>query len=570
MDKVIIRRRWLFGTLIALIALVTSINALRTTWAQDDIPLLLDDERVSNPERWDEYLNEAYWPAPLQRDLYRPVSSLLFGVEWQMGNGYPQAFRVTQLTLYIACCIIVFALLLRLLTPWAALVTALFFTVHPVHVEAVAVAVNQSEVLVGALSAAAVAWYLGRRRSGPLGPAGHLFLAGITLVASHVKESGIMVPAILFAALVILGRTPWQQRKDEAISLIVWQSLAVVIVMALRSRIEFETASGTFVTEAFDNQPVWGRFMTMLRIVPEWMRLLLWPATLSSDYSPGLIIPATSWGLDQTLGLTILLLVIVLAWRLRTTTPVASFGIAWCAAGLFPVHNVLVPTGIALAERTLFLPSIGALIAVGAVLERVPKLFATRPVLGRRLLAAGCAIIVVLGMSRSISRHRVWRNNYQLWGQTVIDNPDGYRPRMALGSLLQNLGHRERAVVLYQQAIALWDRHWGADFQLATWYRTSGDCTSAVRHYRRVLELKEVEAARAAMVACLVFLGEYAQAKEAATLGFAGNRYGQIQLVWYRTADAALKRGAPPGSVRFPVEYAHLLTNEDDLRNVLK
>jgi hypothetical protein len=473
-----------------------------------------------------------------------------------------------QITFYMASCVAVFALLLRMLAPWAALTTALFFAVHPVHVEAVAVAVNQSEVLIGLLAAIAVAWYLGRGRTRRLTPVEHAALATTTLVAGHVKESGVMLPALLFAALVILGRTVWRERKHEALSLIVWQSLAVVIVMALRSRIEFETASGTFVTEAFDNQPVWGRFMTMLRIVPEWMRLLLWPATLSSDYSPGLIIPATSWGLDQTLGLTILLLVIVLAWRLRTTTPVASFGIAWCAAGLFPVHNVLVPTGIALAERTLFLPSIGAMIAVGAVLERAPKLFAARPVLGRRLLVAGCAIIVVLGMSRSISRHQVWQNNFQLWGQTVIDNPDGYRPLMAIGSLLERTGRRDRAVFMYQRAITLWDQHWGADYQLASWYRNTGDCSSAVRHYRRVLEIKEVEPARAAMVSCLAFMGDYVGAKEAALEGIGGEEFGQIQLVWYRTADAALKRQAPPGTVRFPKEYAHLLRNEDDRRNI--
>lgn len=564
MNELILRRRSLFGILIAAIALVSSFTTFGNGFTQDDHPIVVEDERVANPGLWHEYLNEAYWPAPMQRDLYRPLTSLLIGAEWQAGNGSPLTYKVMQVTFYLACCLAVFALALRLLVPWAALGIGLLFAAHPVHVEAVALAVNQSEVLVGLICAAAAAWYIGRRRGGPLTAGEHATLAAVTLVASHVKESGAMLPVLLFSAEVILGRTPWRTRIRPVASLIVWQTLAVVITLLLRSRIPFETVSGSFVAEAFEGESLLGRFYTMLSIVPEWLRLLLWPATLSADYSPQAILPAQSWGLDQSLGLAILLLVATLAWRVRKTLPVLVFGIAWCAVGLFPVSNVLLPTGIPLAERTLFLPSIGVMLGVGAVLARVPILFANRGRVVTWATAAMVVLVTVLGVSRSNSRHTIWRDNHQMWAQTVIDNPFGYRPRMALGTLLYELGWRERAIYNYEVAIQLWDKSWGAEFQLAQWYRQSGNCELATPHYQRVLVLREIDPARNSLVTCLAWLGRYEEAQPVAQLGLESEEFGPVMRVWLDTLAAAIAEAPRPERVTFPLDKRYLLEEPAD------
>src|SRR5690606_22733092 len=117
------------------------------------------------------------------------------------------------------------------------------------------------------------------------------------------KESGIMIPGLLFALEVTVIRQPaWRERWAGIRQLVLWQTLAVVLTIAYRSRIDFEAASGTFVAEAFADLPIGDRFFTMLSVVPEWLRLSLWPATLAADYSPQRIMPASSWGLDQILG----------------------------------------------------------------------------------------------------------------------------------------------------------------------------------------------------------------------------------------------------------------------------
>ena len=97
-----------------------------------------------------------------------------------------------------------------------------------------------------------------------------------------------------------------------------------------------------------------GRTLTMLGVVPEWFRLLIWPHHLQADYSPQEILPAEHLSSPQLLGLVLLaiaVLLLVATWRRQ---PVVAFGVLWLGIGIGPVHNVLVPTGIVLAERTLF------------------------------------------------------------------------------------------------------------------------------------------------------------------------------------------------------------------------
>lgn len=557
MNESIVRHRVVLGLLVAIVAVLGSVTTFANYFAQDDVPLVMEDARAHSPGLWQDYLDEAYWPAPYLRFLYRPLTSLLIGSEYWIGGGVPFPFKAIQVALYAATAIAVFALALRLLSPWAALAISILFAAHPVHVEAVALAVNQGEVMVGLLAVLAAAWYLDRRRRGALSVREHVTLAAVTLIAAHFKESGIMIPGLLFALeLTVIRQPPWRERVALIRPLVLWQTLAVVLTVAFRSRIEFFETSGTFVAEAFLGLPLGSRFLTMLSVVPEWLRLLLWPAILAADYSPRRILPADSWGLDQTLGLAILLLIGTLAWRLRHRTPVITLGILWCALALFPVSNVILPTGIALAERTLFLPSVGVMLVVGGVLMELPKLATHRRRVVHWLIATFVALVTVLGVSRSISRHRVWSTSFTLWGQTVIDVPTSYRAWVALGALVNRMGHRDRAIMIYEEAYRLWGGTSGPVWQLAEWYRLRGDCELAIPLYYRTIELTQFAPARASLISCLVDAGEYPAARTLALEGIREGAFTGIFRTWVRTIDVAIRTNAPAGTVR----YDHTLT----------
>ena len=547
------------GLLVAAAAAGSSANTLSNYFAQDDVPLVVDDYRAQHLDQVKATLTQAYWPAPYSRLLYRPLTSLLISLEWKMGNGSPFAFKVVQIALYSASAIAVLILALELLPFWGALAAALFFAVHPVHVEAVALAVNQAEVMVGLISALAVAWYVARRREGLPGWSAAMGLGATTLVAAHFKETGVMLFGLLLAAEVLLVKdvTPGRWRLTRPVWLV--QLLAAELAVAIRSLIPMETTSGTFTAEAFYQSTVLSRLETMLVVVPEWLRLHLWPATLSADYSPRVIDQATRWGGAQWLGLAIVIMIVVFAFRLRSRAPVIAFGVAWVAIGLFPVSNVLLPTGITMAERTLFLSSIGAMLAVAAFgAEAIRTTAGRQKVVLQGVMCTGVIVIAALGASRSASRHRIWRSSLSMWSQTLIDAPQSYRAWVAFGTLVYTLESPERGIHAYNVALQLYDKSEGPILQLAEWYRQRADCPEAIPLYRKVLALREFAPAMASIAGCLLWEGDYRGAQQMALRGMKTGYYGGVFHIWYRTAQEAERTHAPVHTVRFPKGYGYL------------
>lgn len=552
------RRNLLAGLLIATAAIGSSITTAQNFFAQDDVVLLLEDVRARDLTLVGRIFTEGYWPPPFRRDLYRPLTSTLISLEWQLGDGAPFSYKCVQIAIYAASSIAVLILALQLLPFWGAVAAALFFAVHPVHVEAVALAVNQAEVMVGLIAALAVAWYINRRREGPLDWKAAFGLGLTTLIAAHFKETGLMIAPLLVATeLFVIPATPGRWRVTRPIWLV--QLLAGTVTIAIRSLIQTDGLSGTFVAEVFEGSTAWNRFETMLRVVPEWLRLHLWPATLQADYSPQVITQATGWGYDQWLGLAIIVLVGVLAVRLFRRAPIITFGVAWVAIAIFPVSNVLIPTGIPMAERTLFLSSVGAMLAVVAFgLEGLRGISAQRKQLAQRLAAGFVVVVVLLGASRSYSRHKVWHNSMTMWSQTVVDAPTGYRSWVAFGSLAYRILGHDRGFNAYHIALKLYDKAEGPIIQLAEWYRVDNQCPTAIPLYYQALALREFAPAMASLAACLAWEGDYKAAQEISLRGLKTGYYGGVFHVWFRTALDAERNNAPIHSVRFPPGHGFL------------
>ncbi len=139
-------------TLIAL-TLASSVTNLGNSFVQDDIPIVKTNLLVHSLRIW-QLFTQAYWPSPYPRELYRPMTSSMLAMEWVVGGGRPVVFRIVSILLYLGAALAVYRLAQRVLAPGAAWLAAALFAIHPVHVEAVAVAVNQAELVVGALDGA--------------------------------------------------------------------------------------------------------------------------------------------------------------------------------------------------------------------------------------------------------------------------------------------------------------------------------------------------------------------------------------------------------------------------------
>src|SRR5207253_1123821 len=109
-------------------------------FTQDDISIIETSTRLHGLGAWKEILTLPYWPPPAEPDLYRPLASVFLAMQYVIGAGDVLVFRVVSCALYAAASVGVLAMCSRIVSRRAALVAALLFASHPVHVEVVTLA----------------------------------------------------------------------------------------------------------------------------------------------------------------------------------------------------------------------------------------------------------------------------------------------------------------------------------------------------------------------------------------------------------------------------------------------
>jgi uncharacterized protein (TIGR02996 family) len=535
---------WALGLLAVIVAAPSLVNG----FAFDDLPIVRDNPRVHSLASPWSYLTESYWHWTHCCAAYRPLSIWLFSLEWVAGGGAPWVFHAVNIALMAAVVVGVFQLARHMMGARAAWVAAALFAVHPVHVEAVANVVGQEEIVLAGLTLCALLAYLAARRRGTPTPGMRLGLAGLVSIAPLAKEQGFVLPLLLLAAELTLVRDPnsWPRRFRTLAPTYALMFLGLVLVGAARTAVLGGLGAGV-IAPSIERLGIGGRMLVGLQSVPSWARLLVWPSHLQANYSP----PA--YGLEATLGwhelggvalLGGLVLALLSTWRRR---PPIAFGLLWSVLTLSPVSNVAFPTGLIIAERTLFLPSVGVVLAVAAFADAFWPT-ATRP--SRLLRAAAIAVVLlvlVVGGVYTAERQRVWKSNDVLFAQTVRDAPDSYAAHWVYASWLDEQGATARALQSYREAVRLYQ----GDPKLYEDYghvlRRTGSCHEAVGQFVRALALDPTRTvARARLFECRMTIGDYVGARDAVAHEVANGHQEYARML--TRADRAIAAGADSAS----------------------
>jgi protein O-mannosyl-transferase len=531
-----VRRWWPLGAIVAL-AIIASASSLGNGFAYDDVPIIVGNAPLHVLGSIAHRFAETYWPADQGGALYRPLTTAVFTVEWALGGGSPLPFHIVNVVLYAAVCLTVYALCRRLVSPAMAFAGGALYAVDPVHVEAFANSVGLSELITALTVVGATVWYIDRRRAGHLRGRDIIGIAGLYAVGCLTKEYAVVLPALLVAAEVTVIDTG--RRWPDLRLLLLSLSLVAIAYLALRIRVV-----GSLVGEnpaiPLRNATYATRWWTMLGVIPEWVRLLVWPAHLAAVYSPPGTPVLAHADATAVIGAGLLLAVGVLAVAGRRQVPVATFGIVWIGLILLPISNVVVKSGVLLAERTLFLPSVGAVLVLGAIVPLAARRFPQR---GARLAAAAVLVFVLgAGAWRSATRASVWHDNDTLFAQSIVDEPLSYAAHYSLAGLEFNAkryGTAERearlAIRLYQDDPRLF-------VDLAKEYERIGQCDAAMTLARRALVLSpHYVMARLILARCLAKAGDYAALHSVAVEGVADGYQPRLFRQILFTADSGAR-----------------------------
>ncbi|MGH7669285.1 MAG: tetratricopeptide repeat protein, partial [Gemmatimonadaceae bacterium] len=449
----------------------------------------------------------------------RPLTILGFAVQWAVGHGAPLIFHVVNVVLYMAVCVAVLWLLLGVLPSVPAWIAAALFAVHPVHVEAVGNVVGQSELTVALLLTLAMGLYVYGRERGPLSLARMLTIGAMYAAAMLFKEHGIVLVALVVVAelTVVRDRRPLRMRLVEMRPFVLGLTAVAMGYLWARDVVLSGRFTGfrPFVPFQGLHLSTPDRILTMIGVAPQWGRLFLWPAHLTTEYSPPWTPIAQGLSITQLPGLLLMIGVIGLFFATRRKLPAASFGLGWLIVAMSPVSNLVLPAGFIIAERTLLFPSIGVVIFAGALVPLVYEWLAPR-----RLAFAGAAALAVLlaaGVWRSAERQKLWHDDDTLFKQEAIDTPDSYRTHFMLGAwLMQNKRMREGEAE-YSTGMRLFPFDPYMAFSFGEDYRRWGICKPAINLYRWAITVdSNIVVAWPQLADCLMFDKQYDLAKTAA------------------------------------------------------
>jgi len=425
---------------VAAAALVVHLGALANGYAMDDVFIVAFDPLVHHwSGLWRAFVEPYWhWPASFGVAMYRPLAVASFALDHQLDH--VAWLHAVNLLWHAGASVAVAATLKR----WtesapAALFAGILFAVHPVHVEAVANLVGRSELMATLFTLLAVYAALAHDRL--------WWSLGALCLGLLSKENAAVAPGlIVWGWLLGFGRVSPGRRWAYVAG---WAAVAAAYFV-VRGAVLGGHEQLFYLAPVFRGAGPLPIRLTAVAALADVTRLLLFPLSLRVDYSPAERTLAAS-PIDPRFlaGLACLIAWVGMVWLAwRRGRRVEAFGLGLVGLALLPSANFLFPTGVFLAERSLYLPSAGLAIAAGAGLGGLP----------RQRLSLITAGVLLLGGARTVQRVPVWRSTLTATLSVFEDSPRSYFGPAGMLSLYLEQGQPRRALDAFRVAAGIYDK----------------------------------------------------------------------------------------------------------------
>lgn len=362
---------------------------------------------------------------------YRPFSISLFAIENQVFGKKPAAHHFVHVLYYVFAVALVFRFLsfvFRSNTQHLAGLITLLFAIHPIHTEVVANLKSRDEItaLIGVLislisclkfiDVKSVKWLA-------------LFILGLG-ISFFSKESALPLVAIIPITLYFFRSL----KSREAF--IIYGATAGIALFYFFMRIYVAGTPGpafTLSENAFFQFTVPERNVAALSLLPRYLFLLIFPYWLTADYSfnqlslGGFKDPFTYLGLVLAIGL------IYFVIKRLAKKEAGMYGILFFGAFYLVTSNIFFLTGATLAERFMFMPSLGFVMA--AVYYFNHYIFVDQ----RRVYGTYALIpFLLFFIFKTLDRNRDFKSNETIYKVTAETSSQSVRALTKYARLLYN------------------------------------------------------------------------------------------------------------------------------------
>jgi tetratricopeptide (TPR) repeat protein len=428
----------------------------------DDVPLVAENPSLREPGGVGQImasLGSERRPAVQRQGWldpgYRPLRMLSYALDvrvYGMGRSRedlkPWGFRLTNILLHLLAALLVAAVGRHLAGRYAGVGASLIFALHPLQAEAVTYISGRRDVLFGVLTLLGLWLFLRYRASGRrwLAPA----IVAVYLLALGAKEMAITLPLVCLVYDVAIGGARGVRNRVAFYAAMFAIAAAYAAYVLLVKNPAFATAADI---EPLAGSPV-ASVMTMAWITCRYLGLVLWPATLTVDYSHAAVTTTALTHLASPVILGAVAWGGVRLWRAGARLEAAHL-LAFFVM-LLPVLQI-VRHPEPMAERYLYLPIVPlALLACRGMVQVAMRTH-------RALYAVGLlALILVALFTRAAVRNADWRDDGTLFRAAAEAYPACARANLGNARHLAAAGDRAGALDALDRALAVLprDAHW--------------------------------------------------------------------------------------------------------------
>jgi tetratricopeptide (TPR) repeat protein len=424
------------GACLALVGFATYCRVYTNEFIFDDQQQVINNPFVLDLRLWTRIFTGSVWSfqkTPVHESFYRPLQILYYSLVYRMAGPDPGIFHFLQLLLYVATAWLVYWVGCEIFHhETAALVGALLWILHPLHVEAVAWVSGMPDAGCGFFFLLAFFLFVRaekvklqsspsvplqqrlranshapdergdmiaslRQNSAKLIP--HLLAALAYLAALFFKEMALSFPIVLITYWFFLSPRSsalgWREWESRLLRLAPYLA-STVLYLAIRI-----AALGSFGAPMSLRETWRETLASSVGLLGQHARLFVWPVGLklfrNFDLGASLRSP-WPW---------IALLVLAATFLFRHKDAALSFLLAWWAVTLLPCLNIHELSGPApVGDRFSYLPSVGPCLALPLlILCRLPS-----RTWGRRLVRAAVSALALLSVFWTVLTVRAVRN----------------------------------------------------------------------------------------------------------------------------------------------------------------
>lgn len=431
--------------------------------------------------------------------LYRPLTPATFALEISILGKHTQS--VSHFINVIGFALLLFFMALLLLELGASkevvLVATLLFAIHPIHTEVVA-NIKGRDDLFSLLFGVLFGWYFikGLKQFS----VSNALLTGLFIsLALFSKETSVTY----FLLFPLLAYALPSVKLTTLVVRILPFGLITVLFFALRTWVidnmlgvpdpGLHSLLSNPIAHAFDAGNTGEAIGTGFWLQAKYLGMMLIPYPLIHDYSYNLIPLTGLASIKGIAGVVVFLGGALLAgYYGLLKQKLWALALAFYMGSLFITSNLLVHIGALFAERFLFIPSFGLLIALALGWEKIPKSMA-------KAKWGVLAILLVIGSVVSWQRNTEWKDNLTLFGTDLAKGPESARIQYNYGTEIikvararnegKNGPNWRKAEMGYLKALEIYPDYFDALNNIGTAYQSVNDYANAERHLKRLTEI---------------------------------------------------------------------------------